>query len=172
MALQGLQGCSGAGEVFLLFSPTAALDMQHKRLFGLCTKHPHYFNRHGSHLMVCLQWLRRHLRRTDISVKFSEFSICSKAACDCSRTHSTTHVLPGYPVVSVISFLLQGTKNVDLRQQRNKMHKAHIEEFLHSPRFFIITGSFTKSEINCLTMAITDRTDVNIHYHIKNWLDS
>lgn len=47
------------------------------------------------------------------------------------------------------------------------MHKAHIKEFLHSPRFIIITGSFTKSEINCLTMAITDRTDVNVHYHIK-----
>lgn len=47
------------------------------------------------------------------------------------------------------------------------MHKEHVEEFLHSPRFFIITGSFTKSEINCLTVAITDRTDVNVHCHIK-----
>lgn len=44
---------------------------------------------------------------------------------------------------------------------------THIKDFLHTPRFIITTGSLTKSEINCLTMTITDRTDVNVHYHVK-----
>lgn len=44
---------------------------------------------------------------------------------------------------------------------------THIKEFLGSSRFIITTGSIEKSEINCLTMTITDRTDVNIRYHLK-----
>lgn len=60
--------------------------------------------------MIYLQWLRRRVRRTDVSVKLSQFNICSIDACDCSRLDSATHVFPGYPVVSVISFLLQGSK--------------------------------------------------------------
>lgn len=72
--------------------------------------------------MIYLQWLKRRVRRMDISVKLSQFNICYIDACDCSTLDSATHVFPSYPVVSVISFLLQGSKvkkNVILRGQNN-----------------------------------------------------